>query len=102
MSDVDWEPLFSAIKKRYDEVAANPRRQKRFLDHVKHLGTWENELMDYPDVEAAAFPDSLWIAFAVCHPDCGVREFIVEGSTQACQRCGRNMFRTNNKEYRPA
>jgi hypothetical protein len=54
--------------------------------------------MDYPEV-TANFPKAIHIAYAVCHPDCGTEELIVDGSTQLCQRCGRLMFRTEVKEY---
>jgi hypothetical protein len=54
--------------------------------------------MDYPDV-VAEFPETVPIAYAVCHSDCGTKQLIVDGSTQECQRCGRLMFRTEVKEY---
>ena|SRR5437667_12575142 len=47
-----------------------------------------------------SFPERLPVAFAVCHPECGAREFIVDGSTQECQQCGANMFPTDVAEYR--
>jgi hypothetical protein len=56
-------------------------------------------LDDYPEVADVAFPPSLHVAFAVCSRECGAREFIVDGQTQVCQRCGRLMFRTEVREY---
>jgi hypothetical protein len=38
----------------------------------------------------------------VCHPECGAREFIVDGSTQECSHCGGSMFRSDTAEYRLA
>ncbi len=54
--------------------------------------------MDYPKV-IPDFPKTLYVAYAVCHADCGVKELIVDGSTQECQRCGRLMFRSETQEY---
>ena len=49
---------------------------------------------DYPKVDAVAFSETIHIAYAVCGKECGNKEFIVDGQTQVCQRCGRLMFRT--------
>ncbi len=59
------------------------------------------DLSEYPDVPKGSveFPDRIHIAYAVCRNDCGAREFIVDGSTQRCQRCGNLMFRTDVAEY---
>lgn len=46
------------------------------------------------------FPKEINIALAVCTKNCGTVEFIVDGSTQVCQRCGSLMFRTEVKKYR--
>ena len=29
-----------------------------------------------------SFPERLHVAFAVCHPECGATEFVVDGSTR--------------------
>ncbi len=55
--------------------------------------------MDYPNDVDPMFPESIHVAYAVCHPHCGVREFIVDGSTQECQHCGGHLFRTATHEY---
>lgn len=49
---------------------------------------------EYPEVNGIKFPEIIHIAYAVCGKDCGNREFIVDGQTQVCQRCGKLMFRT--------
>lgn len=104
MADVnnpDWEELLAALKRRHAELQAKPnaRRIARFIDHVKNLRRWEAEILDgYPQT-VANFPSEISVAFAVCHPTCGVRQFIVDGGTQACQRCGRNMFRLQVQTY---
>jgi hypothetical protein len=54
---------------------------------------------EYPGVEAATFPPEIHIAYAVCGRECGNREFIVDGSTQVCQSCGKLMFRTVVQKY---
>lgn len=101
MQKIDLDELFTKIEKRYGELQANSERQRRFLDHVQALGSWENDDMDYPEV-SEEFPDSLVVAYAVCHSDRGTKEFIVDGSTQECQRCGRLMYRTAVKNYKKA
>lgn len=58
-------------------------------------------LTDYPEVEEVDvnFPRDIGIAYAVCGNSCGRSEFIVDGSTQVCQYCGRLMFRTEVRMY---
>ena len=58
-------------------------------------------LSDYPEVKDSdvAFPDTIFVAFAVCHKGCGRREFIVDRSTQICQYCSKMMFRIVSEEY---
>ena len=99
MQDAELGPLLEQIRTRYAELEGSATRQARFLAHVRALGHWENDPMDYPDV-TAEFPEAVQVAFAVCHPDCGRQEFIVEGGTQECQRCGRLMFRNSVQEYK--
>jgi len=57
---------------------------------------------NYPDVndDEVEFPEKGYITYAVCSRECGNAEFIVDGSTQICDRCGRTMFRTAVAEYR--
>ncbi len=57
---------------------------------------------DYLDVDkmSISFPKTIHISLAVCSKQCGNVEFIVDGSSQVCQHCGRLMFRTYTKEYR--
>ena len=99
MQDADLDALFSQIKKRYHEVkVVSPSKRKRFVDHLRALGEWEQDPMDYPGV-TPNFPETVWVAFAICHPDCGTQELIVDGSTQECQRCGRLMFRAATQDY---
>ena len=102
MQDDDaLDVLFSKIRSRYSELNQNTARRKRFVDHIRSLGHWEDDPMDYPDV-TPEFPEFLDIAYAVCHPNCGVQEFIVEGSTQECQRYGQSLFRTDRRKYKRA
>jgi len=60
------------------------------------------KLTEYPRVKAGdvRFPQTIAVAFAVCTRKCGARQFIVDGSTQVCEHCGQNMFRTEVAEYR--
>lgn len=59
------------------------------------------KLSDFPDVKPkdVAFPETIFVAFAVCTKQCRARQFIVDGSTQVCEYCGQNMFRTEVAEY---
>ena len=49
--------------------------------------------------EEVIFPNEINIAFAVCSKECGNIEFIVDGSSQLCQYCGKMLFRTTIKKY---
>jgi hypothetical protein len=98
MSNSELDGLIACIKARYAKIVKGTAQEESFLAHVRALGNFEREPMDYPDA-VGEFPETLPIASAVCHPDCGTEQFIVEGSTQECQRCGRLMFRTAMKEY---
>lgn len=58
-------------------------------------------LDDYPEVDekALTFPEEIFIAYAVSVKECGINEFIVDGSTQVCYYCGKVMFRTAVRRY---
>ena len=101
VSEPNWETLFASIRKRYlDLQGGDASRLQSFLSHVENLGVWEADGSFDTIIEArATFPETLFVAFATCHVDCGAAEFIVEGSTQECQRCGRLPFRHTSKEY---
>ena len=53
----------------------------------------------YPEVETVNFPKEIYVAYAVCGKDCGNREFIVDGQTQICEYCKKQMFRTEVRRY---
>lgn len=57
------------------------------------------ELNEYPDVENIEFPKEINIAYAVCGKSCGCNDFIVDGSSQVCQYCGKLNFRTEVRKY---
>lgn len=97
MSDTEIDELLSMVRRRYDELKTD-RIRNDFTTHLRSLARYHNEPMDYPDL-TAAFPDRIHIAFAVCHPECGAAEFIVDGNTQKCQYCGGTMFRLEVHEY---
>jgi hypothetical protein len=94
--------LLQGIQARYAELAAGSSARRDFLSHLQSLGRWHAEPNDYPEVKAVEFPAEVQVAFAICHPECGAREFIVDGSTQECQSCGGLLFRTETREYRLA
>ena len=48
-------------------------------------------LDQYQDEPAdVQFPKEIFVSFAVCSKECGNTEFIVDGSTQVCEYCGKN------------
>jgi len=57
-------------------------------------------LAQYQKPGKTNFPRDLPIAFAVCSKKCGAQQFIVDGSTQVCEHCGRLMFRVEVATYR--
>jgi hypothetical protein len=94
--------LLRGIHARYAELPAGSNARRDFLAHLQSLARWHAEPNDYPKVSAVEFPTEVLVAFAICHPECGAREFIVDGSTQECQSCGGLLFRTETREYRLA
>lgn len=99
MADADIEPMIAQIRKRLSELVEGTDQEESFLLHLRSLGHFEQWKRDvYPET-AVEFPPTIDIAYAVCHPDCRTEEFIVEGSTQECQRCGRLLYRTETREY---
>jgi len=93
------DKLFDEIRKRYSEFQ-NSCYKESLIMHLRALSLWNKEPMDYPDIADPNFPAEIHIAHAVCHPECGVQEFIVDGSTQRCQHCGGLMFRGEVKKYK--
>ncbi len=91
--------IFSEIEKRYSELK-NSCDKESLIQNLASLARWNNEPMDYPEPKEIDFPSTIHVAHAVCHPECGVQEYIVDGSTQKCQRCGSLMFRGEVKEYK--
>ena len=51
------------------------------------------------DDNKVVFPKDIYVAYAVCSKECGNAEFIVDGSSQICQYCGKSLFRTVVKKY---
>jgi hypothetical protein len=95
----DLEEIFSAIRARLAETAPNSDERAAIVAHLRSLVRWNREPMDYPEPASVAFPPTLPIAFAVCHPECGASEFLVDGSSQECEYCGGSLFRTETREY---
>lgn len=91
----DIEILLDAVRERWRNLAGASTRQESFLLHLQTLG---KQVTSEPhDSDEYTFPSSLSVAFAVC--ECGIKEFIVDGSTQECQNCGGLMFRTKIAKY---
>jgi len=93
------ENLIKDIRSRFEILGPQKCRKESFLAHLRSLGRWEADGGNYPDPGEVTFPENIHISFAVCNQECGIREFIVDGSTQECQRCGDLMFRTDVAEY---
>lgn len=98
MPDTQLEAALLQIRNRFEQIKGHSLQAESFLLHLRTLGRWQQDPMDYPQV-AAEFPKTIHIAHAVCHPECGTAELIVDGSTQECQRCGGLMFRTSVRKY---
>ena len=101
MPSNDFEELLTKIRQRHEQLRNGSSQQLSFLAHVRSLGSWEQGMVSDPDA-AAEFPDEIYVAYACCQPDCGVKQFIVDGSTQECQHCGGLMFRTEIRKYKLA
>ena len=95
----DLDALFDAIRARLSAVARDSDSAESIVAHLRSLARWHQESTDYVDPGPVTFPITLPVAYAVCHPECGTAEFIVEGSTQECQRCGGSLFRMETREY---
>jgi hypothetical protein len=91
----DIEPLLNSIRQRWTDLAGAPVYRESMRLHLQSLGTDATDCVS--ETENVNFPDRLSIAFAICK--CGIREFIVDGSTQECQTCGSLMFRTEVADY---
>ena len=57
------------------------------------------KLKDYPEVETVDFPREIIIVYAVCSKQCGNEQFIVDGSTQTCEYCYREMLKKRSRKY---
>lgn len=53
---------------------------------------------DYPEL-IPIFPKEIYVTYAVCGKQCGNVEFIVDGQTQVCERCHKQLFRTETRKY---
>ena len=96
MNEIDT--LFAEIRARLAEVHPGSAAADAIVAHLRSLAR-RQEPQDYVDPGRVQFPAKLAIAYAVCHPECGTAEFIVEGSTQECQRCGGLLFRIESRDY---
>jgi hypothetical protein len=76
-------------------------RKDVIMNNKKKCKTeWEQyDLDEYPIVENVEFPKEIYIAYCVCGKSCGDNGFIVDGSSQVCQHCGKLNFRTEVKKY---
>lgn len=95
----ELDEILGLIKKKMQLLPDNSCDKREYLDHLRALAYWNEEPMDYPEASKVVFPERIAIAHAVCHPDCGAVEFIVDGSSQECEHCGRHLFRTETAEY---
>lgn len=102
-TEAELEKALQRIRKKYESFGDGNSVKERYLRYINSLGQYYSEPMDYPDIKEKdiRFPDLEYIAFAVCHPDCGASAFIVEGGSQYCSKCGSTLFRICAKEYVP-
>jgi len=94
--------LLQKIKTRYENLRENDELKDLFISHLKSLSQFQCEPMDYDENPNVNFPEEIYVAYAVCHPECGMKDFIVDGSTQKCQQCGGTMYRTKVVKYKLA
>jgi hypothetical protein len=97
---LEFESLLSGLKDKFRDLRPGSKQERAFLMHMASLARVYAEPMDYPEIPEKPFPPTLPVAQAVCHPECGTSEIIVDGSTQECQNCGGTMFRTAIASYR--
>lgn len=74
----------------------------RIIKMVNDLNNYIPEYIkieDYPDVDNIEFPSEIYISVSLCGNDCGACGFIVDGSTQICEYCGRLMIKHDSKKY---
>ena len=104
MQEPDWDRLFARIESRYGELRGKSEaRLISFVAHVENLGDWEKDIGAWViPPQPIAFPETPAIAFATCQADCRTGQFIVDGSTQECQRCGRLLFRHEARAFKLA
>ncbi len=95
----ELDKMFDSIKDKYNSLSNNCDKDSLKVN-LNSLAHWNDEPMDYENNGDISWPEKVDIAYAVCHPNCGCKEFIVEGSTQRCQHCGGLMYRCETKEYR--
>ena len=84
--------LLQSVQARYAELPAGSEARRDFLAHLRSLARWHAEPTDYPEAGTAEFPAHVRVALAICHPECGAREFIVDGSTQGVSLVGGSSF----------
>ncbi len=94
----DFKEILEDIEKQYSKLR-NSCDKGSFIKNLKAIARWNEEPNDYEEPKEIKFPESLHIAYAVCHPECGVHELIVDGSTQKCQSWGGLMSRMEVTEY---
>ena len=75
----------------------NDRERRLFMFMAE--GYPREEYLEVPE-GSVEFPKEICIAYAVCSNNCGNAEFIVDGSSQVCQYCGRLLFRTEVKKLK--
>ncbi|MDH5642237.1 MAG: hypothetical protein OEY28_13190 [Nitrospira sp.] len=80
-------------------VTTLSKQERELLLHLASLARRYSEPMDYPKQSKSSFPQTIFVSQAVCHPECGTDELIVDGSTQECQNCGGIMFRLESAAY---
>jgi hypothetical protein len=95
----DFDTLFAEIRARYDTLPARADARTDFVAHLRSLARFIDEPMDNPRPATVAFPAEMAVAYAVCHPEWGAAQLIVDGSTQECQRCGGSHYRTEVRTY---
>jgi len=96
----DIENLINKIRVKYATLPAGSCAERDYLAHIKSIAIDGYSASNYPTHNIIEFPNKLIVSYAVCSIECGIKEYIIEGSTQECQHCGGLMYRTNTAEYK--
>lgn len=100
-TSIELEPLLEAIRRRFSQLTDDKCQRTLFLNHLRTMGRFGCEPIDYEEPLEAELPKEVEIGYAVCHPECGNQAMVViEGGPQSCDCCGGAMLPVKIGTYR--